>query len=42
MLGDLNKKELIDLLESQVFGRLGCSVDGETYIVPINLSLIHI
>ena len=36
MLGDLNKKELIDLLESQVFGRLGCSVNDETYIVPIN------
>ena len=36
MLGDLNKKELIDLLESQVFGRLGCSNDGETYVVPIN------
>ena len=36
MLGDLNKKELIDLLEGQVYGRLGCSVDGETYIVPIN------
>lgn len=36
MLGDLNKKELIDLLESQVFGRLACSNDGETYVVPIN------
>lgn len=36
MLGDLNKKEMIDLLESQVIGRLGCSLDGETYIVPIN------
>jgi nitroimidazol reductase NimA-like FMN-containing flavoprotein (pyridoxamine 5'-phosphate oxidase superfamily) len=36
MLGDLNKKELIDLLEGQVFGRLGCSNDGETYVVPIN------
>ena len=36
MVRDLNKKELIDLLESQVFGRLGCSVDGETYVVPIN------
>ena len=36
MLGDLNKKELIDLLESQVFGRLGCSVNDDTYIVPIN------
>lgn len=36
MLGDLTKKEIIDLLESQVFGRLGCSLDGETYVVPIN------
>lgn len=36
MLGELNKKELIDLLESQVYGRLGCSVNDETYIVPIN------
>ncbi len=36
MLGELNKKELIDLLESQVFGRLGCSLGGETYVVPIN------
>lgn len=36
MLGDLNKRELIDLLEKQVFGRLGCSADGETYVVPIN------
>ena len=36
MLGDLNKKELIDLLESQVFGRLACSNNGEPYVVPIN------
>lgn len=36
MLGDLNKKELIDLISNQVIGRLGCSSADETYIVPIN------
>ncbi|QIL41528.1 pyridoxamine 5'-phosphate oxidase family protein [Pedobacter sp. HDW13] len=36
MLGDLNKGEMISLLESQVTGRLGCHSDGETYVVPIN------
>lgn len=36
MLGNLNKREIIDLLESQVFGRLGCHADGETYVVPVN------
>ena len=36
MLGDLNKKELLDLLERQVIGRLGCHSAGETYIVPVN------
>lgn len=36
MLGDLNKKELIDLLTNQVIGRIGCSTADETYVVPIN------
>ncbi|WP_353139876.1 pyridoxamine 5'-phosphate oxidase family protein, partial [Pseudopedobacter sp.] len=36
MLGELNKREIIDLLESQFIGRLGCHLNGETYIVPIN------
>ena len=36
MLGELNKKEILDLVENQVIGRLGCYADGETYIVPIN------
>jgi nitroimidazol reductase NimA-like FMN-containing flavoprotein (pyridoxamine 5'-phosphate oxidase superfamily) len=36
MLGELNKREIIDFLESQFIGRLGCHLDGETYIVPIN------
>ncbi|PWS32538.1 pyridoxamine 5'-phosphate oxidase family protein [Pedobacter paludis] len=36
MLGDLNKGELIEFLEKQVIGRLGCHANGETYVVPIN------
>jgi nitroimidazol reductase NimA-like FMN-containing flavoprotein (pyridoxamine 5'-phosphate oxidase superfamily) len=36
MLGELNKREIIDFLESQFIGRLGCHVNGETYIVPVN------
>lgn len=36
MLGELNKKEIVDLLESQFIGRLGCHLNDETYIVPIN------
>ena len=36
MLGDLSKREIIDLLTKQVIGRIGCSANGETYIVPIN------
>jgi len=36
MLGNLNKGELIEMLERQVIGRLGCHANGETYIVPIN------
>jgi len=36
MLGELTKREIIDLLESEFIGRLGCHLDDETYIVPIN------
>ena len=36
MLGDLGKKQIMDLLRRQVIGRVGCHVNGETYIVPIN------
>ena len=36
MLGKLNKREIIDLLESQFIGRLGCHLNGETYVVPVN------
>ncbi|MET4081983.1 nitroimidazol reductase NimA-like FMN-containing flavoprotein (pyridoxamine 5'-phosphate oxidase superfamily) [Pedobacter sp. UYP30] len=36
MLGELSKREMIDFLERRIYGRLGCSVDGRTYVVPIN------
>lgn len=36
MLGELNKKEIMDLLAKQVIGRLGCHANDETYIVPVN------
>lgn len=36
MLGNLDKKQLKDLLTAQAIGRLGCHADGETYVVPIN------
>lgn len=36
MLGELNKKEITQLLEEQGIGRIGCHVKGETYIVPVN------
>lgn len=36
MLGHLNKEEIEDLLYQSVLGRVGCSVKGKTYIVPIN------
>ncbi|MDP9048681.1 MAG: pyridoxamine 5'-phosphate oxidase family protein [Bacteroidota bacterium] len=36
MLGTLSEQQIEGLLKKQVTGRLGCSVDGITYIVPIN------
>lgn len=36
MLGTLNKRDIIDLLERQPIGRLGCHADDETYVVPVN------
>ncbi|MGY3052239.1 nitroimidazol reductase NimA-like FMN-containing flavoprotein (pyridoxamine 5'-phosphate oxidase superfamily) [Pedobacter sp. UYEF25] len=36
MLGDLSKREIIDFLNRRVYGRLGCSNEDETYVVPIN------
>ena len=36
MLGILNEKQIEELLKRQVTGRVGCHVNGDTYIVPVN------
>ena len=36
MLGDLDGLQIENLLMSSPIGRIGCHVDGVTYIVPIN------
>ncbi|HTE85114.1 MAG TPA: pyridoxamine 5'-phosphate oxidase family protein [Dehalococcoidia bacterium] len=36
MFGELNDREIDALLETRRYGRLGYSLDGEIYIVPIN------
>jgi uncharacterized protein len=36
MLGELNKREIIEFLERKFIGRIGCHLNGETYIVPVN------
>lgn len=38
MITMLSDKEARTLLQSAAFGRLGCIVNGEPYIVPINFS----
>jgi nitroimidazol reductase NimA-like FMN-containing flavoprotein (pyridoxamine 5'-phosphate oxidase superfamily) len=35
MLGDLNPDEVETLLSSEMIGRIGCSANGITYVVPI-------
>jgi nitroimidazol reductase NimA-like FMN-containing flavoprotein (pyridoxamine 5'-phosphate oxidase superfamily) len=36
MLGKLNEDQQEELLKTQLLGRIGCSADGITYIVPVN------
>lgn len=36
MFGDLNNKQIENLLKSQVIGRIGCTEDGLIYIVPFS------
>lgn len=36
MLGELDEKQIDELLKRQITGRLGCHADGVTYVVPIN------
>ncbi|MGZ4558151.1 MAG: pyridoxamine 5'-phosphate oxidase family protein [Mycobacteriaceae bacterium] len=35
MLGELNGQQIENVLHAEVIGRIGCHVDGRTYIVPI-------
>jgi len=36
MLGYLQSSEIEEVLKNQLVGRIGCSLNGETYIVPIS------
>jgi len=36
MIGHLNNEEIEAVLKQQIIGRLGCHLDGDTYIVPIS------
>ncbi|MGN6179890.1 MAG: pyridoxamine 5'-phosphate oxidase family protein [Mucilaginibacter sp.] len=36
MLGTLNEQEIIALLSKQITGYLACSLQGESYLVPVN------
>jgi nitroimidazol reductase NimA-like FMN-containing flavoprotein (pyridoxamine 5'-phosphate oxidase superfamily) len=35
MLGVLSNEEMDDILESNVIGRIGCSLDHKVYVVPV-------
>ena len=39
MVGVLSESEIEDVLREQQFARLGCSFDGQTYIVPISYAM---
>ncbi len=36
MLGKLNNEEIEELLQNSNMGRIGCSSDRKTYVVPVN------
>jgi len=36
MMGKLSAVEIEEVLSSQILGRIGCSADGLTYVVPIS------
>jgi len=39
MVGELTREECLKVLEEGFVARLGCHVDGETYVVPISYAL---
>ena len=40
MITQLSSSETLELLSSQTLGRLGCSLDGEPYVVPVNYIVV--
>lgn len=36
MLGTLEPAQIEEVLQTEIVGRIGCSTDGETYVVPIS------
>jgi uncharacterized protein len=36
MIGHLTEEECRAFLQKEILGRIGCSVNGETYVVPVN------
>jgi nitroimidazol reductase NimA-like FMN-containing flavoprotein (pyridoxamine 5'-phosphate oxidase superfamily) len=36
MLGELNERQINDLLRDQQLGRIGCHAGGVTYVVPVS------
>lgn len=36
MIGHLTEAECKDFLQKQILVRIGCNVNGETYVVPVN------
>lgn len=36
MLGKLEPEKIEELLKTQIIGRIGCSANGQTYVVPIS------
>lgn len=41
MITQLNSRETHKLLSQQRLGRLGCSLDGEPYVVPVNYLMVE-
>ena len=41
MITQLNSRETHELLSKQRLGRLGCSLDGEPYVVPVNYLMVE-
>jgi uncharacterized protein len=36
MIGQLNKEQMQELLHHHTLGRIGCSLEGKPYVVPLN------